>query len=175
MYVHTYTYIYIYYICIYTWQTHKRALAHQCLQQRILADISQCPCEMTYSYTYAWHDSFTRDVRLIHVCAMTHSCLCHDSNLLYTGMPLCTHTRAHTHNSFLCDNPFTSDMTHEYVCRDSDLWSTDMSRGPLCHDDMYSHVCYVVTMTDIQVRHDSIMCVSSLRHVISQHITSSLD
>ena len=83
-------------------------------------------CAMTHWHVR--HDSFTRMPWLIHTCAMTHSYGCQNSSIH-------THTHTHTHSnlpnvqhvphdSFICV-PWLMHMcakTHSHVCHDSIMW-----------------------------------------------------
>jgi len=93
-------------------------------------------------YSYVLHDSFISVPRLVHMCYMTHSQVCHDTFILF--VPRLIH---------MCY------MTHSYMCY--------MAHSYLCHA-LFMCVKWLIhkcAMTYLSVKHDSLICVTWLIHM----------
>jgi len=116
-------------------------------------------CAMTHScLTRDWHDSFISVTRLVHMCAMTHLCFTHDSYDSFSRVCRLIHVCA---------------MTHSYVTRDSH--ASFIPATCLVHSVLsLIHVWHMIHMTPSYLRPASFMCVPWLIHMWHMtHVTVS--
>ena len=166
------------FICV-IWRIHMRDMTRSCVweERRCLG------CD-------AWHDSLTCATWLIHVanmhvCDMTHPCLCHDAFIRVTWLVrTCDMTHSYEgRDSFACLTKDTvsarhdslvcatwrihmCDMTHLRVYQEK--WGLglihmcDMTHSDVWHDSLVDATCDV---THWCVRHDSFTCVTWFIHM----------
>jgi len=108
-----------------------------------------------YSIVHVWRDSFIyvtwliyiRDICLIHMCDMTHSCVWHDLFICVTWL------------IHMCDS------THSYVWHESFKWTTwPIHMCDMTHSYVWLFLFLYVTRL-IHVWHDSFICVTWLIHM----------
>jgi len=104
-----------------SWHTYEWVMAHMWLSH------------ITHMNTCEWVTSLHIVIWLIHMCAMTHSHVCHDSLTSVVCAPgitiLQTNMNESYHNMKWCDS---------FIC----VHMCDMTQSHVCHDSLHnSHMC----------------------------------
>jgi len=115
-------------------------------------------CDPT-SCIHLWHDASMCATWLIHMCPMTHSCMCHDSFICLTWLV------------HMCDiTHYTCDMTHPCVRHDLFMCVPSLiHKCPMTHSYV-SHDSFVYVPWRIRAG-DSFICEIRLIHTREQTFT----